>query len=233
MESTVRALDRGIDFLEVLATEEEPISVADLVVRLKLPKSTVLRIAHTLELRGLIARNPLTGAYRLGVRVLHFSKSYLTTMDYRRLSLPIMRELRDHTKETVSLYVEQKGNRVCVERAEGLEPLRSSIQVGEMLPLVSGAAGKVLLAFLHIKRQEVAVSVLEDIRTKGYAVSHAEYQNGVSSVAAPILNLHGDVIAALSVSGPSVRYQGEHLDLVIKDTFKAAAKISRDLGHES
>ena len=142
-----------------------------------------------------------------------------------------MLELRNSTKETVSLYIKQQDSRVCIEKVEGLEPLRASIQVGDVLPLVSGAAGKVILAFLHQNRIEVPGQIMEEIRQKGYATSHAEYQFGVSSVSAPIFDFHKNIIAALSVSGPSVRFQGDHLDDVIHKTIEAANDISRQLGY--
>lgn len=231
MDQNIRALDRSIDFLDYLASKEGDIRPPELISALKLPSSTILRIAHTLEQRELIAKHPLTGGYQLGPKLLHYSRAYLNSLDYRHVSRGIMLEVRNDTKETVSLYVKQQDSRVCVEKIEGLEPLRASIQVGDVLPLVSGAAGKVFLAFLHQNRIEVPAKVLEDIRHSGFATSHAEYQAGVSSVAAPIFDFHSNVIAALSVSGPSVRFQGDHLKEVTKKAAQGAQKISHLLGY--
>lgn len=231
METTIRALDRSIDFLEYLASKDGDIRPPELISALKLPSSTILRIARTLELRGLVIKHPLTGGYQLGPQLLHYSRAYLNGIDYRQVSKQVMLELRNDTKETVSLYIKQQDNRVCIEKVEGLEPLRASIQVGDVLPLVSGAAGKVILAFLHQDRVEVPAKLLEEIRKNGYATSHAEYQTGVSSVSAPIFDFHQNIIAALSVSGPSVRFQGSHLEEVLEKTIKAAQTISHQLGH--
>lgn len=90
-----------------------------------------------------------------------------------------MKKLRDESKETVSLYIKQLDNRVCIENLKAFRALRASIQIGDILPLVLGGAGKVLLAYLNQNRIEVPQSVLEEIRSRwAYATSHAEYQQG-------------------------------------------------------
>jgi len=231
METTIRALDRSIDFLDYLASRSGDVRPPELVSALKLPSSTILRIAHTLEARGLVIKHPLTGGYQLGPQLLHYSRAYLNDIDYRHVSKEIMLDLRNSTKETVSLYIKKQDSRVCIEKIDGLEPLRSSIHIGDILPLVSGAAGKVFLAFLNQKRVEVTHQVLETIRRQGFSTSHAEYQAGVSSVAAPIFDFNGNIIAALSVSGPSVRFQDKHLDDTIQAAIKAAEKISYRMGY--
>lgn len=230
MEKNIRALERSIDVLEYLASQSEEVRISELVQALDMPSSTLLRITHTLENRGLLVKHPLTGGFRLGPQLLYYSRSLLNSIDYRQVSRELMKKLRDETKETVSLYIKQLDNRVCIEKFEGPEPLRASIQIGDILPLVSGGAGKVLLAYLHQNRIEVSNEVLDKIREQGYATSHAEYQQGVSSVAAPIFDFHGNVVAALSVSGPSSRFQGDHMKDIIEKTKNAALEISKALG---
>ena len=232
MDKTIRALDRSIDVLEYLASQNEEVRISEIGQALEMPSSTLLRITHTLELHGLLVKHPLTGGFRLGPRLLYYSRSLLNSIDYRQVSRELMKKLRDDTKETVSLYIKQLDNRVCIEKFEGPEPLRASIQIGDILPLVSGGAGKVLLAYLNQSRIEVPQSVLEEIRGRGYATSHAEYQQGVSSVAAPIFDFHDNVVAALSVSGPSSRFKGDHMKEIIEKAKFAAAKISIALGYE-
>lgn len=232
METTLKVLDRSISLLEYLVTQKEGVRPAELATHLQIPKSTLQRITNTLEARGLITRNPLTSEYRLGPQLLHFSRAYLENIDYRTTSHEVMRKLRDTTKETISLYIRKKDIRVCIEQLEGLEPLRSSIQVGDVLPLVSGAAGKVLLAFSYQTRVEVPTETLENIRNKGYATSHAEYQEGVSSVSAPVFDFHGNIIAALVISGPSSRFKDAHLEKMTVAVIEGAKEISQKLGYQ-
>ena len=140
----------------------------------------------------------------------------------RELAKPLMYSLRDETKETVNLYVLDSTSRVCIEQAEGLQSIRHLVKIGEKLPLYAGAGGKVLLAFQSEEFQQKVLASEADHVMKGdwqmerkhildtyTSCSIDEREVGSAAVAAPIFNIHGEVKACLSISGPTHRFTEE------------------------
>lgn len=230
---TLRTLDRAIDILECFTEENHrKLGLSEISRYIQLPKATVHRILQSLQLRGYVSWNEETKTYQLGYRALLLSMAYLDDQEYRSIALPYLRRLRDLTNQSVSLYIEQDGKRLCVERAPSREPLQQVVSVGTLLPL-KGASGKVLLAFHHKLESDALLppGEAEKIRNQGYAVSHGERVFGVSSVAAPIRNMTGKVIAAISLAGPSFRYTEEAMTSYIRLVVEHTKLISKELGY--
>lgn len=225
----VRAVDRALDILECLAKTQQVLGISELARKVDLPKATAFRIVRSLEQRHYLVQDEQQ-RYRLGPAVLRLGKAFLADLDYRLVARPYMKKIRDEINESVSLYIIFGNKRLCVERIESTQGLRRVIDVGDTLPLV-GASGKVLLAFGAKSKEAVDQAECETIRQNGYAVSHGEREEGVSAVAAPLKNHDGKVVAALAISGPSFRYQGELLTKYIAVVTAAARAISRQLGY--
>ena len=230
-----QSLDRTLDILESFTVGRPCLGLSELARTVDLPKATVYRIAETLVARGYLIKEMKDQSYQLGYKVLNLSNVMLSQLDYRQIALPHMRRIRDETNESVTLYIAlNEKQRLCVERVQSTNGLSRIVNVGDVFPIDRGAPGKVLLAYQDPVRLPdhcaVSVSELETIRRQGYAISYAERETGVSAVAAPIFNQYGQIVASLSISGPSFRYEQENMEKFIHLIKSVTRNISRSLG---
>ena len=230
----MRTVDRALDILESFSQpNRHKQNLDDLVEATELPKATVHRMVKNLERRGYLTYDKENAMYALGYRVLLLSSTYLDELEIRSIALPYMKELRDLTSESVSLWIDQKQDRLCIERVQSREPLRQVISVGDRLPLEKGSSGKLLVAFRNTAADDALLPAGEadKIRQLGHAESHAERSPGVASIAAPIRNAAGKVIAAISIAGPAFRFADGKIEQYRTHVIRYGALISRDLGY--
>lgn len=226
-----RTIERAFEILECFDEEHYELGISEIAKMSALSKATTYRILKTLEGKGYIVQDTVNSKYRLGVRVLRLSKLFLSSLDFRRVALPYMQNIRDLLNESVNLYVSNGTKRICIERLESTHPLRRVLKIGDELPLERGAAGIVLLAFGAGSCLSMDESKLATIREKGYAVSHGERAESASSVAAPIFDHRGKIIATLAIAGPTSRFDEIRLPEYISVVVSNAKSISRDLGY--
>lgn len=195
----VGVLDKSVAMLDVLA-ERGPLSLAELVTATGLARATVHRLAVALEEHGLVGRDDV-GRFRLGLRLAAWGGRVADALI--AAAGPVLADLRDATDESAQLYVRDGDRRICVAASERPSGLRDTVPVGAALPLVAGSGAKVLLAWADdTGRFEVDPSELAAVRRRGWAASVAEREAGVASVSAPVRDREGNVVAAISVSGP-------------------------------
>jgi IclR family transcriptional regulator, KDG regulon repressor len=243
-------LEHIFALLDCFSMEQPEMGVREAARLLGLPSSTAGRLLANMKEIGVLTQNPDTHTYSLGGKVLAWAGVYTSTLDVRKKALPIMEELNRTTRETISLYLLEGHERVCVERFESTHSVRIVARVGRRLPIYAGSAGKVFLAFLSPERREEILNNLvlkqltsktisdmvvlrqeiEKIQKLGYAVSHGEWILEASGVAAPILDQNGEVCAVLTISGPTQRFDDPTIDLLVDQVVKAAAWISQDMG---
>ncbi|GLX70201.1 IclR family transcriptional regulator [Paenibacillus glycanilyticus] len=217
-KSNVRAVERALDIL-LCFTEGSNLAMSEIAEKVGLHKSTVHRMLATLEDRGFVERDPSSERYHLGMRMWELSAHLSRSDDQSVIWQPEMERLRDRLGETVSIYVRDGSERVRIQAVQSNQPVRRVAPVGARLPLYAGASSKVLIAYSDRFVQEqifgdpawlLAIDLdqykqqLEEIAQQGYATSFEEREPGVAALAAPIFR-HGQVSAALSVSGPSSR----------------------------
>lgn len=237
-DTPVRSIERALDILDCFEPGRLELSLTDLAKRINLAMSTTSRIVATLEKRSFLARNNETQRYSLGSRLAQIGALGLSNMELRKIALPFMRELNAVYNEGVSLYVVQGDERLCVERVESTRPLRRVINVGDRHPLTRGAAGRVLLAYLPPSRRQALLAgdpfatedALEELRRSGYTVSLGEREEGVTSIAAPIQDAKCEVVAAIAMSGPSVRFEGPGFSDKVAKVKRTSELISEALG---
>ncbi|HQG30491.1 MAG TPA: IclR family transcriptional regulator [Deltaproteobacteria bacterium] len=245
----IKSIEKAIDILSCFTIETPALSVSEISAMTGFSQSTVSRILATLEKKLCMDRDPDSGKYRLGGIKFHQWKCILSQeTSIAELARPIMERLRDECGEEVSLYVPGEGNRICAEAVKSRFSVAKITDVGKVLPLHCGAAGKVLLAYLpektrkHIYRKPLEKFTpntitdpaeleadLEKIRRDGYAVSVGEREEGTYSVVAPVMENRADIAASLCVSGPIFRFTEEGKAKLIKATTSAAKEISRTL----
>lgn len=229
----IKSVDRAIDLLECFTEAKTEIGVTELAKLIGLTKPSAYRLAETLLTRGYLIKDPDRLRYQIGPKVLNLSKVFFYKVDIRTMALPHMNKIRDRFDEGVTLFMVIGDKRVCVASLESTQPLRRVISVGEGLPLGIGASGKLLVAYQGFESyQGINENELDQIRKKGYCVSHDETGNNISAVAVPIRNHLGQVIGALTMAGSSVRYSEEFISRYIPVMQQHGDSISRELGFQ-
>jgi DNA-binding IclR family transcriptional regulator len=234
----VRSVQRALDILALLTEDRPAVSVRDIVDATGLAKTTVLRMVSTLEQSGLLWAT--SQGYMAGPGLWRWAHLVQRSWELPPDTQRSMRELAARQRETVNVYVARDVFRVCIAQQEGPQPLRHVVHVGDELPMWAGASAKILLrdaapALLeriarsspygpgHVKRLR---EWIDEAAVRGYAESHGEREDGLSAVAAPILGRSGRVIAALGLSGPTVRFTETRVAEFAADLKRMAHQLS-------
>jgi DNA-binding IclR family transcriptional regulator len=249
--SEVQSLQRAIAILRAFTITTPELGVTEISKRVGLHKSTAFRLLSTLIAEGLVSQNPETGRYRLGVGLIELAGRVLVHADLRQVARRHMRLLAEKVGETVNVAVLDGDQVLNLEQSVPRGYLVVNYGwVGRRTPLHATSTGKVLLASLPPDRVAVLLdkpleaytphtitdvealkAELESVRTAGYSVGHEEYEVGLNAVAAPVRDHTGQVIAAVSASGPSYRLSAENFEEVAKEVIAVAQAISTELGH--
>jgi len=248
----IKSVKTSLNILNFFTYETPEIGVTEISRKLGLSKSTISRLLSTLEQGGLVAQVSTNQKYRLGNKVLELASIFLSHTEWRTIAIPHLKDLRDKTDETVTVFVIDGDQRVCLEKVDSSHEVRQFLNIGGRYPLYAGSAGKLLLAYLSKdKREEILLKTglprltsntitnlkslekeLNKICQEGYAVSHQERVPLISSISAPIRNFRGEVIAALCLSGLTVRFTNKKMVEFIKLTKITAERISQELGYK-
>jgi len=240
-----------VAILDCFRLNQPALGVREVARQLDLSHSTVGRIMAYLKELGILNQDPESQLYMMGPKVLAWAGIYTVSSDVRTLALPIMVDLQDATRETISLYILEGTERVCIERLESPETVRIVQRVGRRIPLYAGSAGKVFLAYMaEALRERIlkgsallpmtentitdAESLREDLRAiqqRGYAISKGEWIIDAAGVAAPIFNQVGQITAALSISGPIQRFKSPRIKELGELVKTEAKKVSQELGY--
>lgn len=244
----LQSVRRAISALEEVS-DAGSIGVSELGRRLGVHKATASRLVATLSERGLLERDPLTDRFRLGFGLIRLAGAAMAGLDIVRVAHPILEELAERTEETVNLGVLTGDAVVYVDQVTGTRSIVAVSWVGRRTPLHCTSNGKVLLAFAEpaarerlleaplvamtsrtITDRDVLQRQLQDVVRRGYAQTVEELEEGLNAVAAPVRQTGGEVIAALSVSGPVFRMRQMDLPRVARSAMDAADAISRRMG---
>ncbi|MEG2174346.1 MAG: IclR family transcriptional regulator [Oscillospiraceae bacterium] len=238
-DANVKVIERTLTMLSCFTKERLSLSLMDIAREIELPPSTASRILATLETHGFLYRDENTQRYYLGSSIARLGNLCYTHIDFRRISIPYMIELREIFNESVGLYIASKGYRICIERFESTHPLKRILSIGDRLPLTRGASGRLLLAYQaqavidELLRQDpyTTAARLDEIRELGYSMSRSEREEGVVSVAAPIFDSRHKAVAALNISGPSVRIDDRRMKEMALKVQEYALRISQEMGY--
>lgn len=243
----VQSVDRALGILEVLARTGES-GVTEIAVELGVHKSTAFRLVATLEAHRLVEQTSDRGRYRLGMGILRLAGATTARLDLVQEARPISRQLAADTGETVNIAVLAESSALYLDQVAGSSALQPHNWVGQHIPLHATSNGKVLLCDLDDAALDAVLgklatytphtitgrsqlrAELDRVREQGYAVAIDELEVGLTAVAAPIRNAHGDVVASMSVSGPSFRLPEERVTEVVRLVQSAALEVSHRLG---
>ena len=251
-KTRLSSVANAIRLIKVFSDEDYEIGISDLGKRLLLPKSTVHRLASTLIDGGMLEQNSENGKYRLGLVIFELGSLVRRKMDFSSEAKPFLMELREKTGESVHLAILDFTSIVYINSLESKQAIRMSLDVGMRKPAWTTAAGKVMLAFQPIESlnrllaaglQERTANTIVDpeafrqelatIRNRGYAIADEENELGVRSLAAPVRDHFGIVIAATSIAGPAQRLTKKVLTGFAPDVVTAAEAISARLGYQA
>ena len=242
--SVVQSLDRALSLLDLVSFSDHELSLGEIAARSGLAKSTAHRLLRTLELRGFVARNPVNGTYRPGLK--NFRGFQGGPLVHRALA-----DLAERSGETANLGALAGAMVLYVDRADSPQALRWQLGVGERVPAHCSGLGKAILAHLRADAVERVLpprlealtentitdrrgflEQLAGVRRRGYALDDEEFMEGVRCVAMPIIGPGGEAVAAVSISGPAFRFTDEVIRSGVASLRQATTAIGRQLGFE-
>lgn len=239
-----RSLSRVLRLFSVLADSQGGMSLAELSVVLDSPKSSLLNLLRPLVADGFLVH--ANGLYALGPALFRLSATVLAAWDFPKLIHPFLQELAEKSGETALLGVlnREADAMVYVDVINSPQPVRYQIPVGTMRPLYASAAGRLLLAYADAdyQREYLAnvkfksniakpltktdlVQELEHIRRDGYSVSIDAYLQGLSAIAAPVLDAEGVCVASINLAGPTERFKSD-IDFLKSTVLEIASQAS-------
>lgn len=249
----IQSVRRAVRVIEQLAGEKSPIAIGQLSKKTGLHVSTTHRLLATLKLDGFVQQDPTSGRYSLGSRLVFLGQQYLEGLDLRQAARPFLEELSRRTGETANLVVLNEGEAVYLDKVEGGSGLRISSRIGGRAPLHCTAAGKILLASLPEAEIEQWVAgrglealtphsltdptqlrdELVKVRRQGFALDLEECEEGVHCVATAVQSARGETVAAVSISGPTVRMHTRRVQELSSHIVLTGSQISAQLGYHA
>lgn len=226
----VTALARGLEVLACFRSGDRAMGNQEIAQRCKLPKSTVSRLTYTLTKLGYLIHVPESGKYRLGTATLSLGSAMLARLDVRQIARPLMQELADFSRATVSLGTRDRLSMVYIENCRSSSALTISLDVGSRIPVTTSAMGRAWLAVASEKdRRDVmeraeeldeiawpAVragieKAIEDHRTLGVTCSFGDWQKDVHGIARAFHPGGGLPPMSINCGGPSFNLSKDFL----------------------
>lgn len=222
-EQRVEAVERALSVLEAFGERADRLTLAELAAETSLYKSTILRLAASLERYGYLRRDG-DGVFRLGPSLWRLGSLYRRAFELGEHVRPELRRLVEATGETASFNVAEEGERICLYRENSRHSVRHHLDEGTRLSLERGAAGHVCRAFSG-GTDETAMAV----RATGFAMSVGERSPDVAAVAVPVFDQEGGFRGALSVSGLASRYDETARERALTALRGAAERLRQTL----
>jgi DNA-binding IclR family transcriptional regulator len=246
----VPALERGLRLLQEFGRDNAALGAPELARRLQLPRATVFRMLNTLECMGFL-RAEGGNDYRLGLSVLRLGFEFLSSMDLTELGQPVIARLCEEIRFPCNIVVRDGRSIVYVAKVTPPTPLTSSVRVGTRLPAHATLLGRILLADLslpelraiypeehlegHSPNTPRTVIELFDLvqsdRERGHVAGAGFYESSISTIAAPVRDHSGRVIAALGVTLASAQIDPERQTELVPCVCAAADELSELLNY--
>ncbi len=246
----VKSLGKGFKVLKAFTPERPELTLTEVADIVGFDRATTRRFLYTLEDLGLLEKNARK-YFRLSPKILELAYTYISSLHYPDIALPYMEELREKFNESVNLGVLDGKEIVYVVRVPAKRIVGMNIRVGTRLPAHVTSMGKIILAhkpfrtvkaLLGGKLEKFTDKTITDFekfreelnitKERGYSVNNEELEQGLISIAVPIKDYTGDVIAALNIASSTSRHT---IDSMVKEFLpelnKVAETVSRQLGY--
>jgi IclR family transcriptional regulator, acetate operon repressor len=228
------AIDRGADLLLRVLESEQPVALTDLASAAGLPKSTASRLVSALERRGLIEQDGERGRLRPGPAILRVAERSMLERSLVEMSRSALDVLAEATGETINLSVPGPDGVEHIAQVDSRHFLGAGQWLGRAVGYEHSANGKVFAAFGRAPAWAVGATAdgdLQAVRRDDFATSIDELEVGLSAIAVPVRGARSEVIAALSISGPTLRMPPERIAELRTTLTSEARTLSRRLGH--
>ena len=248
----MQLLDRALTILELFEPERPEWTTTEAAQAVGLPIATAHRILRALEASGYVARDEATKRFSLGAASLELGRRAETLIDLERLARSLLERLAELTDETALMTVltEARDGAVCSLRVESSHPLGLSVAPDRVLPLHAGAMQRALLAFLPddqiselletplvrlcrstITDPELLREKIEEVRTRGWAISFEETDPGVWGIAVPLIGADGAPVAALGLAAPRGRLRADDVRHQLATLGEEASRLAERFGY--
>ena len=245
--SGTAAIDRGAELLVRVLESEQPVALSDLASASGIPKSTASRLVSALERQGLVEQDGERGRLRPGPAILRVAERSMVQRSVVALAGPALDALSEASGETINLAVPARTGVEHVAQVESVHFLGAGQWIGRLVDYHCTAVGKVFMAFGRATmpaRELTALTPvtitdpaqlraqLEVVRHEHFATAVDELEVGLAAIAAPVRGAAGEVIAALSISGPTTRMTPARIAELKPTLIGEADQLSRRLGND-
>ncbi|HAQ41717.1 MAG TPA: IclR family transcriptional regulator [Clostridiales bacterium] len=246
----VQSIDRAVAILECFSGNRRELKLSEIAYMLDLNKSTVHGILNSLKYHRFIDQDEITKKYRLGIRFIEYGELVINSMDVPDIAYPIIEDICERIEETVHVAMLDGFDVVYVEKKECNKSIKTSTKIGARIPAYITADGKIILSYLDddklneyvpekikkltpntITDRNKLLKVLHEMKNKGYATDNEEVVQGISCVAAPIIEHTGRVRFSLSITGPTFRMTKDKMKEYVNIISEAAKEISFRIGY--
>jgi len=246
----VQSIERVLDIIEALSTEQEGLGVSELSRRIGLHKSTTHRLLATLVRRGYVARSD-SGCYRVGLKLIETVSYYINSLELQTEARPYIAQITTELGLTAHLGVLEGDQVVYIERMDVFSGIKLYSQIGLRMHAYCSSLGKCLLSGFSRPQLEKVMAdcsfnkftphtlssldelytALKEVRVRGWAMDNLEYSLNNRCIGAPIYDYRGEIIAAISASGPPTTLTEDRITEVAAYVRDKALAISRSIGY--
>lgn len=249
---SVPAIERALTVLEFLGESRSGFSTSEISRRLGLPKSSTYLIVETLERQGFLRKNPQTGKYHLGLKLISLSRHALENLDLREAARPFLYALMQQTRLIVHLAVLDGTEAVVLEKVATPGMLVVPTWIGRRLDVNCTGVGKALVAYISDEQLEMIAKAkgfprrndntitsltglkqeLARVRAMGYSLDDEEDEIGERCIGAPVFNADSQIVAAISLAGTINQIPDDRIPDMANLLMQTAAQISARLGRK-
>ncbi len=247
-----QSVEKVLQIIECLAKNGEPMRLNDLSQRIGMPDSTVLRILNTLVQKGYAYQEENTHRYGLTLRISSIGQMVSSTLHIRDIVKPYLKRLSVLSGESACLTIEEGMEVIYIDVEDGVDGMLKIMQrIGKRAPLHATGVGKIFLTQYSQEQMqrlltekglvpltahtlttvEALTAEVQKIREQGYAIDDEECELGARCVAAPLYSYDNKIIAAISITGPSLRIDDGKLDQLRQLVIETAQTVSLQLGY--
>ncbi len=243
-------VQRAVRLIRHVAEGNPVLNMSETAKTLKINRTTLLRLLHTLEVEGFVERRPNGAGYQIGLSLLEVGARALFSQDLVQVAVPVLTRLAETLQLSAHLGVLDGTDVLYLVRRTPNTPLASNIRAGSRLPAHATTMGRMLLAYMtpleidalyagkELQRfSDHTSTTLEALRAKaekdrhaGIAWSEAHFERGISSAAVPVFDFAGTPLGAVNVSGPQAAFAQARRETISIALRTAGAEISRRLG---
>jgi DNA-binding IclR family transcriptional regulator len=243
------ALDKGLDILEYLSSQSVPLSQTEIAMGISRSSNEIYRMLVSLETRGYVLRDEVSGKYRLSLKLYHLSHRHSPVDELCKAAQFPIEELAASVRQSCHLSILYLDQLMVVLHVKSPEPIALSVEEGNLFPLPLTASGKVLLAYMpeternkllseneHYKEFSATekrsfLNSLEQIKTEGAYIKTSDLAEGVVDISVPV-GKDSNVVASLTVSRLTTLNinKGRKNEEILKEAFLCADKIRKRIG---